>query len=88
MNYSCWTVTCKNTECGGPLLLDVIGPADKFRHTMVPFFHPFTTACPLCKMSHSYGPVDLIELVFPDPPTDRPCKPFLEALRKASKPPT
>ena len=84
-NYSCWTTICKNEKCGQTLFLDVIGPAEKFRVSLLPPFLSFKITCPDCKTENSYGPSNVEEQCLLNPPKDYRCKEFVDALRAASE---
>jgi hypothetical protein len=80
-DYQCWTVTCKTKGCGCLLFLDVIGPAQKFRHTLLPPLSTFVATCPECKEAHSYGASNVDEKILKDPPKDYRCLEFLKAIQ-------
>ncbi len=84
-NYCCWTAICKNEKCGQTLLLEVIGPAEKFRRRYLPLLTRFKITCPDCKVENSYGHSDVIEKNLLNPPKDYRYKEFLNAIRSASE---
>jgi hypothetical protein len=83
MDFQCWTVTCKAKGCGCLLFLDIISPARKFRHALLPPISTFTVTCPECNKANLYGASNVDERVLKDPPKDYRCREFLEAIQKA-----
>lgn len=86
MVYRCWTVNCKTDGCGVCLTLDVIGPDEKFKHTLLPPLMPFSVTCCDCKKSHTYTASDVEEKNIENPSLTNPCIAFLDAIAKASWP--
>lgn len=86
MVYRCWTVNCKTDGCGVCLTLDVIGPDEKFRHTLLPPIAPFTVTCCDCVKAHEYTAADVEERNIENPSLTNPCIAFLDAIAKASWP--
>ena len=86
MVMRCWTVKCKTGGCGVCLTLDVIGPDEKFRHTVLPPLMPFSVTCPDCKRSHTYTASDVEERNIENPSRTNPSIAFLDAIAKAAWP--
>ena len=84
-DYRCWTVVCKVDNCRCLLFLDVVGPANDFKHGLLPPLTPFKISCPECKMLNSYFFRDVDEKVLKNPPMDYRCGEFLTAIRTASE---
>ena len=84
-NYCCWTAICKNEKCGQTLLLEVIGPAEKFRRPYLPLLTKFKITCPDCKIENSYDMSDVKEKNLLNPPKEYRCIEFLNALKAATE---
>jgi hypothetical protein len=88
MDYQCWAVTCKTKGCDCLLFLDIIGPAQDFRITLLPPLGPFTVICPECNKENSYGASNVEEKILKDPPKDYRCREFLRAIQNGGKIPS
>lgn len=86
MVYRCWTVLCKTDGCGVCLTLHVIGPDEKFKHTLLPPVAPFSITCCECKKAHEYTAADVDERNVENPSLTNPSIAFLDAIAKASWP--
>ena len=70
------------------LFLDIIGPVQKFRHTLLPPLSPFTVTCPECSQANSYGASNVDENILKDPPKDYRCREFIQAIQNGGKIPS
>jgi hypothetical protein len=86
MLYRCWTVKCKTEACGVCLTLDVIGPAEMYRHALLPPLLSFTITCCECERAHSYTAADVEERSVENSSLPDSSIAFLDALAKAAWP--
>jgi hypothetical protein len=86
MVYRCWTVNCKTAGCGVCLTLHVIGPDEKFKHTLLPPVVPFSVTCCECEKPHEYSAADVEERNVENPSLTNPSIAFLDAIAKATWP--
>jgi hypothetical protein len=85
-NYHCWTVICKNKECGHTLLLQVIGPVEMRKFDALSHVIGFTITCQVCKKEESYGGSDVKMRELLNPPKDYLRHEFIDALRWVAHP--